>query len=106
MPAQIHRKDALVATTLDIAPAGLALLDADGRVLGATPGFWRVLGCVPEPPGRELGELLCTFDEPADVQAALEELRRGEAVDLEAWCWREAEGPAAVCLVAAPLELK
>jgi PAS domain S-box-containing protein len=105
MPAQIQRKDALLATTLDIAPAGLALLDADGRVLGATPGFWRVLGCAPEPPGRELGELLCTFDEPADVQAALDELRRGEAVDLEAWCWRAAEGPAAVCLVAAPLEL-
>jgi PAS domain S-box-containing protein len=105
MPAQIHLKDALLATTLDIAPAGLALLDVDGRVLGATPGFWRVLGCAPEPPGRELGELLCTFDEPADVQAALDELRRGEAVDLEAWCWRAAEGPAAVCLVAAPLEL-
>jgi PAS domain S-box-containing protein len=94
-----------VATTLDIAPAGLALLDADGRVLGATPGFWRVLGCAPEPPGRELRELLCSFDEPADVEAALDELRRGEAVDLEAWCWRGAEGPAAVCLIAAPLEL-
>jgi PAS domain S-box-containing protein len=94
-----------VATTLNIAPAGLALLDGDGRVLSATPGFWRVLGCTPEPPGRELRELLCMFDEPADVQAALDELRRGEAVELEAWCWRGADGPAAVCLVAAPLEL-
>jgi signal transduction histidine kinase len=94
-----------VATAVDIAPAGLALLDRDARVLGATPGFWRVLGCAPGPPGRELRELLGTFDEPADVQAALDELHRGEAVDMEAWCWRGAEGPAAVCLVAAPLEL-
>jgi PAS domain-containing protein len=50
-------------------------------------------------------DLLGTLDEPAHVQAALKELRRGEAVDLEAWCWRAADGPAAVCLVAAPLEL-
>ena len=94
-----------MATAVGIAPAGLALLDRDARVLGATPGFWRVLGCGPQPPGRELRDLLGTFDEPADVQAALDELRRGEAVDMEAWCWRAAEGPAAVCLVAAPLEL-
>jgi len=50
-------------------------------------------------------DLLGTLDEPAHVQAALKELRRGEAVDLEAWCWRAADGPAAVCLVAAPLQL-
>jgi PAS domain S-box-containing protein len=94
-----------VATRANIAPAGLALLDAEGRVLGATPGFARVLGCVSPPVGRELEELLGTLDEPARVQAALEELRRGEAVDLEAWCWRERAGPAAVCVVAAPIEL-
>jgi signal transduction histidine kinase len=94
-----------MATTLDIAPAGLALLDADGRVLGATPGFSRVLGCLSSPVGQELRELLGALDEPAHVEAALEALRRGEAVDLEAWCWRGADGPAAVCLVAAPLEL-
>jgi len=105
VPAKIYGRMHFVATALDIAPAGLALLDRDARVLGATPGFWRVLGCAPEPPGRELRELLRTFDEPAEVDAALEELRRGEAVDFEAWCWRAAEGPAAVCLVAAPLEL-
>jgi PAS domain S-box-containing protein len=95
-----------VSTTLNIAPAGLALLDADGKILGATPGFSRVLGCVSPPTGRALSELLATLDEPAQVQAALEELRRGEAVDLEAWCWRGDAGPAAVFLVAAPLELK
>jgi PAS domain S-box-containing protein len=94
-----------VATTLDIAPAGLALLDTDGRVLGATPGFSRVLGCLSSPVGQELRELLGALDEPAHVEAALEALRRGEAVDLEAWCWRGADGPAVVCLVAAPLEL-
>jgi PAS domain S-box-containing protein len=95
-----------VATTLNIAPAGLALLDAGGKVLGATPGFSRVLGCASPPVGRSLGELLDRLDEPAQVQAALEELSRGEAVDFEAWCWREDAGPAAVCLVAAPLELE
>lgn len=94
-----------MATTLDIAPAGLALLDADGRVLGATPGFCRVLGCLTPPVGQELRELLGALDDPAHVEAALEALRRGEAVDLETWCWRGADGPAAVCLVAAPLDL-
>jgi PAS domain S-box-containing protein len=94
-----------VATTLDIAPAGLALLDTDGRVLGATPGFSRVLGCLSPPVGQELRELLGALDEPEHVEAALEALRRGEAVDLEAWCWRGADDPAVVCLVAAPLEL-
>ena len=54
---------------------------------------------------RELSDLLGTLDDPARVEGALDELRRGEAVDMEAWCWRAAEGPAAVCLVAAPLEL-
>jgi PAS domain S-box-containing protein len=105
VPTEIHGRTLLVATTLDLAPAGLALLDADGRVLGATPGFSRVLGCVSQPVGQELSELLGTLDEPAQMQAAVEELRRGEAVDLEAWCWRGTEGPAAVCLVAGPLEL-
>jgi PAS domain S-box-containing protein len=95
-----------MTTTLDIAPAGLALLDADARVLGATPGFSRILGCGSAPVGRELGELLCGLDEPDAVESALRELRRGETVDLEAWCWRGDEGPAAVCLVAAPLELE
>ena len=81
-----------MATTLDIAPAGLALLDTDGRVLGATPGFSRVLGCSSPPVGQELRQLLGALDEPAHVEAALEALARGEAVDLEAWCWR---GPTA-----------
>jgi PAS domain S-box-containing protein len=94
-----------MATVLDIAPAGLALLDADGRVVGATPGFSRVLGCGSPPVGRELSELLDALDGSADVQGALEELRRGEAVDLEAWCWRGADGPAAVSVVVAPLAL-
>jgi PAS domain S-box-containing protein len=93
-------------TTLDIVPAGLALLDADGRVLSATPGFSRVLGCDASPVGHELGDLLCTMDDSDGVESALDELSRGEAVELEAWCWRGAEGPAAVCLVAAPLELE
>jgi PAS domain S-box-containing protein len=105
VPSNIHGRSRLVATTLDIAPAGLALLDADGRVLGATPGFSRVLGCLSPPVGQELRELLGALDEPAHVEAALEALRRGEAVDLEAWCWRGADDPAVVCLVAAPLEL-
>jgi PAS domain S-box-containing protein len=93
-------------TTLDIVPAGLALLDADGRVLSATPGFSRVLGCDASPVGHELGDLLCTLDDSDGVESALDELSRGEAVELEAWCWRGPEGPAAVCLVAAPLELE
>jgi PAS domain S-box-containing protein len=93
-------------TTLDIVPAGLALLDADGRVLSATPGFSRVLGCDASPVGHELGDLLCTLDDSDGVESALDELRRGEAVELEAWCWRGANGPAAVCLIAAPLELE
>ena len=93
-------------TTLDIVPAGLALLDADGTVLSATPGFSRVLGCDSSPVGHELGDLLCTLDDSDGVESALDELSRGEAVELEAWCWRGAEGPAAVCLVAAPLELE
>jgi PAS domain-containing protein len=84
----------------------LALLDADSRVLGATPGFARVLGCAYPPVGQELGELLEALDDPDAVQAALRELRRGEAVDLEAWCWRGGDGPVAVCLVVAPLELE
>jgi PAS domain S-box-containing protein len=103
--ARGDERSGFVATAPNIAPAGLALLDAEGRVLGATPGFSRVLGCVSQPVGRTLSELLGTLDEPAQVQAALEELRRGEAVDLEAWCWREGAGPATVCVVAAPLEL-
>jgi PAS domain S-box-containing protein len=93
-------------TTLDIVPAGLALLDADGRVLSATPGFSRVLGCDESPVGHELGDLLCTLDDSDGVESALDELSRGEAVELEAWCWRGPEGPAAVCLIAAPLELE
>ena len=95
----------MATTTSNIAPAGLALLDADGTVLAATPGFLRVLG-ISQPVGRGLRELLGTLDDPAQVQAALDALGRGEAVDLEAWCWRDAAGPAAVCLVAAPLELQ
>src|SRR5215217_7345381 len=92
--------------TLDIVPAGLALLDADGAVLSATPAFSRVLGFDSSPVGHELGDLLCTVDDSDGVESALDKLRRGEAVELEAWCWRGAEGPAAVCLVAAPLEMK
>ncbi|HZN98736.1 MAG TPA: PAS domain-containing protein, partial [Gemmatimonadales bacterium] len=93
-------------TTLDIVPAGLALLDADGTVLSATPGFSRVLGCDASPVGHELGDLLCTLDDSDGVESALDQLSRGEAVELEAWCWRGADGPAAICLVAAPLELE
>jgi PAS domain S-box-containing protein len=93
-------------TTLDIAPAGMALLDADGRVLGASPGFSQVLACGESPVGHELGDLLDNLDDPERVAAALEALRRGEPVELEAWCWRGPDGPAAVCLVAAPLELE
>ena len=93
-------------TTLDIVPAGLALLDSDGRVLSATPGFSRVLGFDESPVGHELGDLLCTLDDSDGVESALDELSRGEAVELEAWCWRGPEGPAAVCLIAAPLELE
>jgi PAS domain S-box-containing protein len=95
-----------MATTLNIAPAGLALLDAGGRVLGASPGFSHVLGCDPVPVGRDLAELLSTCNDSDAVERALEELRRGAAVELEAWCWRDGQGPAAVCLVAAPLELE
>src|SRR5215213_3884870 len=68
-------------TTLDIAPAGMALLDADGRVLGASPGFSQVLACGESPVGHELGDLLDNLDDPERVAAAL-------------------------CLVAAPLELE
>ena len=93
-------------TTLDIVPAGLALLDSDGKVLSATPGFSRVLGFDESPVGHELGDLLCTLDDSDGVGTALDELSRGEAVELEAWCWRGPEGPAAVCLIAAPLELE
>ena len=96
----------IMTASLDIAPAGLALLDADGTVLGATPGFSRVLGVGSAAVGRRLGELLCSLDDPDRVEAALRVLWQGDAVDLEAWCWRSDEGPAAVCLVAAPLELE
>ena len=91
--------------TVDTAPAGLALLDADARVLRATPGFSQILGCGSDTVGRELGELLEGLDDPAAVEAALEELRRGEVVNLDTWCWRAVNGPAAVFLVMAPLEL-
>ncbi|HEX6405687.1 MAG TPA: PAS domain-containing protein [Gemmatimonadales bacterium] len=93
-------------TTLDIVPAGLALLDSDGMVLSATPGFSRVLGFDESPVGHELGDLLCTLDDSEGVESALDELSRGEAVELEAWCWRGPQGPAAVCVIAAPLELE
>jgi PAS domain S-box-containing protein len=93
-------------STLDIVPAGLALLDADGAVLSATPAFSRVLGFDSSPVGHELSDLLCTLDDSDGVEGALHKLRRGEAVELEAWCWRGADGPAAVCLVAAPLGLE
>jgi signal transduction histidine kinase len=93
-------------TTLDIVPAGLALLDADGTVLSATPGFSRVLGFDASPVGHELGDLLCTLDDSDGVESALDQLNRGEAVELEAWCWRGADRPGAVCLVAAPLGLE
>ena len=73
-----------MTTTLDIAPAGMALLDAAGTVLGATPGFGRALG-FDTPVGRELSELLSTFDDPAAVESALARLHGGEAVELEAW---------------------
>jgi signal transduction histidine kinase len=94
-----------MATTVDLAPAGLALLDGEGTVLGATPGFARVLGCAP-PVGRELRELLHTLDDPAAVENALQQLSRGEVVELEAWCWRDSESPAVVSLVAAAIELE
>jgi PAS domain S-box-containing protein len=82
----------------------MALLDADGRVLGATPGFCRALG-LDSTVGRELPELLSTFDDRPAVESALARLHAGESVELEAWCWRREEGPVAVCLLAAPLEL-
>ena len=91
---------------MDLAPAGLALLDADGRVLGASPGFSRVLSCGSSAVGLELGDLLGGLDDPAAVEAALQALRRGEAVEFEAWCWRNDDDPVAVCLIAAPLELE
>ena len=94
-----------MATALDTATTGLALLDAEGRVLGATEGFSRVLGCDSAPVGRDLGDLLVTLDQREAVETALAELRRGESVDLEAWCWRGTESPAAVSLAAAPLDL-
>jgi signal transduction histidine kinase len=94
-----------MTTTPDIAPAGMALLDAAGTVLAATPGFGPALGFDTPPVGRELPELLSTFDDPAAVESALARLHGGEAVELEAWCWRQNAGPVAVCLMAAPLEL-
>jgi PAS domain S-box-containing protein len=104
--AQQHpREDHLVAMSVNGPPVGLALLDADARVLTATSGFCSVLGCASSPVGRTLDELVVTLDEPARVHAAVKELRRGEAVDFEAWCWRAADGAAAVSLLAAPLEL-
>jgi PAS domain S-box-containing protein len=63
-----------------------------------------VLACGSSAVGQELSGLLGALDDTARVEEALEALRRGEAVELEAWCWR-ADGPAAVCLVAAPLDL-
>jgi PAS domain S-box-containing protein len=105
MTARIHARRGLLAITSDIAPAGLALLDADGRVLGASPGFSRVLACGSSAVGQELSDLLGALGDPARVEAAIQALRRGEAVELEAWCWRGSDGPVAVCLVAAPLEL-
>ncbi len=105
MTAGIHARRGLLAITSDIAPAGLALLDADGRVLGASPGFSRVLACGSSAVGQELSDLLGALDDPARVEAAMQALHRGEAVELEAWCWRGSDGPVAVCLVAAPLEL-
>jgi PAS domain S-box-containing protein len=106
MIARIHARRGLLTITSDIAPAGLALLDADGRVLGASPGFSRVLACGSSAIGQELSDLLGALDDPERVDVALEALRRGEAVELEAWCWRGSDGPVAVCLVAAPLELE
>jgi len=105
MTAKIHVRRGLLTVTSDIAPAGLALLDAEGRVLGASPGFSHVLACGSSAVGQELSHLLGSLQDPPRVEAAMEALRRGEAVELEAWCWRGADGPAAVCLVAAPLEL-
>ena len=55
-------------TTLDIVPAGLALLDSEGRVLSATPGFSRLLGFDESPVGHELGDLLCTLDDSDGVE--------------------------------------
>jgi len=94
-----------MTTNLDIAPAGMALLDAGGTVLGATPGFGRALGFDTPLVGRELSDLLSAFDDPAAVESALARLHGGQAVELEAWCWRRSGEPVAVCLVAAPLEL-
>src|SRR5215213_383361 len=105
MPTGTQSRTRRMATTLDIAPAGVALLDGDGWVVGATPGFGRVLGCAGQPVGRQLAELLDALDDSGAVQDALDQLRQGEAVDFEAWCWRGAEGPAAVSLVLASLEL-
>ncbi len=65
----------------------------------------RVLSCGSSAVGLELGELLGGLDDPAAVEAALQALRRGEAVEFEAWCWRNDDDPVAVCLIAAPLEL-
>jgi PAS domain S-box-containing protein len=88
-----------------MAPAGLGLLDASGRVLEATPAFWDILGSTARSPGRELGELFTTSENPGDVAAALSSLRRGKAIELEAWCLRPDRGRAAVCLAAAPFAL-
>jgi PAS domain S-box-containing protein len=104
MTARIHTRRGLLTVVSEVAPAGLALLDVDGRVLGASPGFSRVPACGSSAVGHELSDLLGALDDPARVADAIGALRRGEAVELEAWCWR-GDGPAAVCLVAAPLEL-
>lgn len=93
-----------MAVTGDLAPAGLAFVDTDGKVIRATPGFGRVLGCTGQPVGQMLSQLLGTLDEPMRVQAVLQEVGRGAPVELEAWCWRE-DGPVAVSLLVAPLEL-
>ncbi|HJR17986.1 MAG TPA: PAS domain-containing protein, partial [Gemmatimonadales bacterium] len=106
MTTHIHVRRRPLAITSHIAPAGLALLDSLGRVLSASPGFSRVLACGSSAVGQDLGDLLVGLDDSARVEAALDALRRGEAVELEAWCWGGADGPVAVCLVAAPLELE
>src|SRR6266536_5518182 len=89
---------------LQAPPTGLALIDPEGRVLGISPEFCRIVGYSgPDPVGRPLTDLFAPLDQSPEIRRALEGLARGEPVEVESWWRRQDEAPVALSLVAAPI---
>src|SRR5438128_9116073 len=90
---------------LQAPPTGLALIGPEGRVLGISPEFCRIVGYSgPDPVGRPLTDLFAPLDQSPEIRRALEGLAGGEPVELHSWWRRHDEASVAVSLVAGPID--